>query len=364
MFYGKFPETDHLGNEWNRKDPRSTKAGTALSPSGFCGVLWAISGDGEFYQNELKLPGHSHSDCCWSCSANKSTIPHNDYRKKAAWRATLKDLATEAPTVHQLADVPGVNGWSFHYDVLHILEEGVAAHCVANCLFDFIVRSEFPEANQELRLKAVYRAIFKFYEEFDTDASNRIRHLHMSSFCAPQNKWDRFPELSGFKARHIRYMVPCILELCRDKLDSSKSYTRHRFLCLENLEGMYSCLEESGLHLAENTSKKFEECTNLCLLHYAKLSKLAIESNILMWNTVHKHHLACHIPAQARYLNPKFVSTYSGETMVGYMSALGHSCLNGTQPHQVPTKVAWRFRLGLHLRTQGNDELMESDWED
>lgn len=150
----------------------------------------------------------------------------------------LKDLASEAPTVHQLAGVPGVNGWTFHYDLLHILEEGVAAHCVANCLFDFIVRAEFPETTQELRLKAVYRAIFKFYEELDIDSSNRIRHLHLSTFCTPQNKWDQFPELSGSKARRIRYVVPCILELCRDKLDDSNSYTKHRLRCLENLEGM------------------------------------------------------------------------------------------------------------------------------
>ena len=39
--------------------------------------------------------------------------------------------------------------------------------------------------------------------------------------------------------------------------------------------------------------------------------------------------------------------------MVGHMSALGHACLNGTTAHLVPLKIAWRFRLAFHLRSQG-----------
>ena len=69
------------------------------------------------------------------------------------------------------------------------------------------------------------------------------------------------------------------------------------------------------------------------------------------------------MPDQFRYLNCRFVSTYSGETMVGFMASLGHSCLNGTPPHLVPTKVAWRFRLGMHLRLSHNCELMDSEEE-
>ena len=41
--------------------------------------------------------------------------------------------------------------------------------------------------------------------------------------------------------------------------------------------------------------------------------------------------------------------------MVGFMSSLGHACLNGTKPHLVPAKVAWRYRLGMHLRCTHGD---------
>ena len=39
--------------------------------------------------------------------------------------------------------------------------------------------------------------------------------------------------------------------------------------------------------------------------------------------------------------------------MVGFISALAHSTLNGTPAWQVPLKVVWTFRLGFHLRNHG-----------
>ena len=64
-----------------------------------------------------------------------------------------------------------------------------------------------------------------------------------------------------------------------------------------------------------------------------------MEAGLLQWNLIHKHHLVAHMPAQAAYLNPKLVSTYSGETMVGFMASLAHACLNGSPPHLVPVEV-------------------------
>ena len=64
----------------------------------------------------------------------------------------------------------------------------------------------------------------------------------------------------------------------------------------------------------------------------------------------HKFHWVAHMVEQAAFLNPKYVSTYSGETMVRHQASLAHARLNGTAPHKVPEKVLWRFRLGFHLK--------------
>ena len=364
LFHGKHPEKDHLGRAWPDRSPRSRTAGTPLHSQGLCGMIFSITGDGDFYQNELRLPGSSHFQCCFSCLANKGGTPHNDYRPGALWRGTLRDHKNSCPTDHPLAGVPGINGYTFHYDVLHILEEGVSSQACANCLFDWIIRKEIPGSTQEERLKEVYKRLQVQYEEQAIDSSNRIKHLKMSSFCNPAEKYKSFPELSGFKARQIRYMVPCFLDICKQTLREDRPYTRHRLLCLQNLESMYTIMEESGMHLSAKASKKFQQVTDLCMLHFAKCSKLTIQDKLLMWNTIHKCHLTCHLPSQAAYLNPRFVSTYHGETMVGYMAALGHSCLNGTPGHMVPARVAWRFRLGMHLRSMGHGLDAETEFED
>ena len=147
----------------------------------------------------------------------------------------MRDHKNSCPTDHPLAGVPGINGYTFHYDVLHILEEGVSSQACANCLFDWIIRKEIPGSTQEERLKEVYKRLQVQYEEQAIDSSNRIKRLKMSSFCNPAEKYKSFPELSGFKARQIRYMVPCFLDMCKQTLREDRPYTRHRLLCLQTL---------------------------------------------------------------------------------------------------------------------------------
>ena len=361
MFFGKFPERDHLEHEWSPKTPRAKKAGTKLNKEGHCGLVFAISADGEFFQNEFKLQGSSHAQCCWTCGANKSDIPHNDYRQAAKWRDTMKNFKEHSPTEHLITTVPGINGYSFAYDSLHILELGVASHIVANCMFDMVVKSEQPGATQELRLKELNKKVCSLYGELGADSSNQVRRILLSTFCQPKDKYNVFPELTGVKGRQVRYLVPVMLELCQDLLDGS-SYRQHRHDCVKALCHLYEVLDSEGLHPGEKASASFKKSIEKCLGHYTKVCKMALSDKFLQWNTVHKHHLACHMPEQFKYLNCKFVSTYTGETMVGFMAALGHSCLNGTPPHLVPAKVAWRYRLGLHLRvTHGDFEVLDSD---
>ena len=123
-------------------------------------------------------------------------------------------------------------------------------------------------------------------------------------------------------------------------------------------------MEDEGLHPQESAYMQYKKGTEKCLNCYTKLAKMTISQNLLQWNTVHKHHLSCHMIEQFRFTNSRFVSTCTGETMIGIMSSLAHTCLNGTPGHFVPAKVAWRYRLGLHLRlAHGDLEVMESDEE-
>ena len=208
MLYNKHPEKDHNGNK------RADLAGQPLSANGFSACVFAMTRDGEWFQNEYKLKGASSKECCFNCQANRSDIPYNDFRASAAWRKTVTKHKGKCPTSHVISKIPGVVGETFAYDSLHIIEEGVAAHAIANCFFDWVIKPGWAGV-QEARLKALFHKILKQYEELGIPSSNRIPKLTFSNFCNPKSKYKNFPDLSGFKAKHIRCLVPCVVELCQ-----------------------------------------------------------------------------------------------------------------------------------------------------
>lgn len=361
MFYGKHPEFDHQGKAWAVKSKRAQAAGTHLQAGKLRGCLFCISADGEYLQNEFKLAGASHNECCFNCKANKSDVPYNDFRPAAAWRKTIVQHKDKTPTSHPLKKIPGVNGHSFHYDTLHNLEEGVAAHAVGNAMFDLVCRTGGFPGTQEEALQTLYKKIAQQYVEQGIESSNRIKRLTFSSLCNAKSKFDNFPVLSGFKAKHIRWLVNCMAPILQEFVVEEDPYTKHRLLVMENLEGMYDCMDRCHLHMDKATAKQFKQFGDMALLHYAKCSKISISAGKLAWSATPKFHWVAHMVEQAAFLNPKYVSTYSGETMVGYQASLAHACLNGTAPHKVPEKVVWRFRLGLHLKFLYGCEEIVSD---
>ena len=350
-YFNKFPEADHMGKAWPQNSWRSQMAGQPLNPDGHSGLLWAIQGDAEYLQNEFGLTLASHENICFHCGANRSSCPYNDFRPGAAWRETMVSHAGASPTDHLVSEITGVTGDTFKFDILHTLEEGLTAHCLANCAFDWVCRSDWP-GNQDARLRALFGKISTLYTELGIDSENRIRRFPMSAFCSVKAKWDSFPCLSGIKAKQCRWLVPVFLQICEEFKDAD-SYSQHKYQCLKHLNDVYDIMDRASLHPGTNDARAFRKSIDNCLLHYSRLSVISMNSGVLMWNTIPKMHWAQHLGLLFRWLHPKLYSCYQGETMVGYMSALGHACLNGTPAYQVALKVCWRFRLAFHLRSQG-----------
>jgi len=184
----------------------------------------------------------------------------------------------------------------------------------------------------------------------------------MGNFCNPDNKHKFYPCLSGIKARHVRYLVPVCLKLCEEAVgvpgdDSTTEYRKYRHLCTKWLEAMYKFLDCAEFLLTAHQQKGYSEATLNFLLCYTKCSKLADAQGLKKWNIVPKHHFCAHMPQQSEWLNPKHVTTYAGETMVGFMVQLGHSCLNGTPAFMVSKNMCWKMRLAMYIRLSlGNAE--------
>ena len=153
------------------------------------------------------------------------------------WRGTIKNHKKTSPTNHLVMTVPGINGYSFAYDSLHILDLGVSSHICANIMFDLVMKEELPGSTQEARLKELLKRVTNLCEELGTDSSSQLRRINFSTFCNPKAKHDSFPDLTGVKARVVRYLIPVMLELCQTFVDESL-YKKHRLQCITCLETM------------------------------------------------------------------------------------------------------------------------------
>ena len=136
---------------------------------------------------------------------------------------------------------------------------------VANCMFDFVVKGP---SSQDQNLKNLWKKLCQQYLEQGISSSNQVRKLTMSSFCNPKSKQDSFPVMSGVKARHMRYLVPCILEIVREMEKPDDPYSRHRVCVVDNLERMYLAMESCHIHMTSKASQQLLKCTSSCLLHY------------------------------------------------------------------------------------------------
>ena len=78
LYERKFPSSDHNGQPFSVNQARGQLAGQLLNSKNAKlsrAVVFAFTGDGEWFQNECKLKGASFNECCFNCKANKSTIP-------------------------------------------------------------------------------------------------------------------------------------------------------------------------------------------------------------------------------------------------------------------------------------------------
>ena len=186
----------------------------------------------------------------------------------------------------------------------------------------------------------------------------------MSAFCSLRSRWETFASLSGIKAKHCWWLVPVFLQICETNL-AADDYSQHKYKRCKHLNTLYEVMDSAGMHPSQADARAFSKAMNGCLLHYSRLPVLSLQQGVLMWITDPNMHLCQHLKLQFKWFNPTCYSCYSGETMAGHTAVLGHACLNGTAAHLVPLKIAWRFKLGFHLRSQGAEfNFASSDSED
>ena len=124
LYEGKWPSHNADGDLLN--DPR---AGTWLA-DGYCGTLWAIKGDLEWFALSLQLENSASLSPCFCCKANTTSHPWTDAHLGAAWEGTVWSNGPWAlnRARHILFSLPGVSISTVAPDLMHCKHLGSDAY--------------------------------------------------------------------------------------------------------------------------------------------------------------------------------------------------------------------------------------------
>ena len=134
LYAGKTPKKDQYG------EPLEGARGKPLRR----GVLWAITGDLEWFASEFNFPWSSSNLLCAYCRADQkkegSEKPFTDCRPTALWRGSILSpkLLQEKFCGHALFKIPACSVLSIKLDVLHVLDLGVSAYLHGSVIIDIM----------------------------------------------------------------------------------------------------------------------------------------------------------------------------------------------------------------------------------
>ena len=353
LFIGKHPDRDPDNNPWPPNSKRAEMAGKPFR-SRLRGWIFSLSGDYDYFSNDLKLPHFSSISPCHKCGCAWDGANPYDFRPGAAWKASVKtsEWFRQHPiTDHPIMGAPHVRAETFQIDVLHMLELGVSQYAVASLFFELCFNELI--GSKAAKLEVLYEKIRQIYFQLAIPSDYQISRLRYKDFSSEAAPHKNYPQLhsSQIKGRVTRYLIPVSVELARQHRRGN--HGGHRFLLFEALEGMCSLIDQGPMFLDPAQQLQFRKCTEEFLLHAGWLAKEATDSEKKLWHLIPKHHYVAHMPDQACLVNPKFVWCYGSESMVGRIARLGQSCLSGTQACFVSKSLMQKYVIAMHLAFLG-----------
>ena len=305
-------------------------------------MIYAVTGDLEFFYTEFNFPRHNAMNPCPWCSCNQSDQPWNDFRPGARWREGLVSVeALMANTHHKLFTVPGLHPLALHLDTLHTLDLGVSCHVAGNVLWELV--GQRPEA-QELAMRKLNLLIQQTYEALGTPVNQRVSSIGLKDL---RKAGKEYPILKHQKGAKVRHFIPVLERLCAKW--QAEDHDRHRYKVVQGLLEIYESLEKRDYCWSRVGWQAFDKAVCKMLINYQWLAKEAFQKRETLWSVVQKHHMTCHLPQQAQWVNPRYVWTYGSESYMGTMVKLASACLHGTQAKGVPPKMIAKWRFFWHL---------------
>ena len=113
-YLGEHAATDHRGNDWPDGSPQSVLAGTPLCEGKVRVVIFLITGDLEYFGNELWYPHFNSNKPCWFCPVARPTSSQHqvlDFSRRASFKGflyTIADHFSQPVTTHPIAELVNI----------------------------------------------------------------------------------------------------------------------------------------------------------------------------------------------------------------------------------------------------------------
>ena len=242
------------------------------------------------------------------------------------------------------------------FDVLHVVDhKGVLGKAWGGIVwgkirdaatFDLV----FPGCNSlEARISAVNDNL-KEWERVHRVA-NRLPPVKRSMFFG-SGKTSQFPVLQGpgVKAASERESVHWLLAFASrfESVDPSPQ-ARHCRIVAESFRDWYKVIYDSGVVLKPYQYREQRRLVVRCLRSYAWLAWDARCEGRLAFPIVPKMHYWHELSLQARLINPRYVQTYQGESMVGRIAGIWKRSLKGPYAATVQQNVMRKYAMAFEV---------------
>ena len=325
MLSGVTPLTD-----W---EDRPLEGGGLPLAGGWRAALCQVRGGWQFYCELFKFPQWNAAQrMCWLCQASSTNpaLAWVRFGTDAGWRETrwthdayiafLRAAGMFVPAL--LAVALGFRLECIMIDVLHTVDQGVAAHIIANVLWVFaVVRNVFGGANQEERVSKLFKHMQAWYSR--TRATTKLAGKLTVERLRTKGSW---PKLKA-KAAATRHLAAYALHLAQEF--GTGAAEDRKILCLAQLLcQFYEILESESQFLAPAAKAELPKLGLRLVGVYTSLAVEAKRQGVKLWKLMPKLHLFLHLCEwQAISLgNPRYYWTYADEDLAGTMAEIAESC--------------------------------------
>ena len=324
------------------------RAGTWLA-AGWKGVLWALTGDLDYFVAMLGAPNYSlKSGPCMHCKCTGTgDLTWTNFSETALWRSARWDAsawhASPSRTQCVLLSLPGASCWTVAYDWVHVKYLGVDQYIFGSVLM-VLVTMVMPGDDSE-NLQVCWTFLKNYFRTHRTPTP--FRYLTKLTMFLRTGK---YPKLRG-KASEIRHFGKALLALWREF--SSPHLVLHKRIALMlkqnvHLEDMITFHKEDFAFPA-GAAQEFEETTSSMLQLLTQVADHFVEEGMKVFDITSKSHMLQELALLSRCMNPKVVWCFMGEDMMQRMQQVAKACVRGVKIDKQTSKLARHYRLGLHL---------------